>query len=73
MIFTRIAWVAGLAVFTAMCWLGIEGFKPVVPLIVTAVALVALIAGGNVIGGRSGSRGRGGARSSDPGGRETPT
>jgi hypothetical protein len=53
MIFTRIAWVAGLALFAAMCWLAIVGFTPVVPLLVTAVALFVLVGGGNLVNGRT--------------------
>ncbi len=67
MIFTRIAWVLGLAIFAAMCWLAVDGFKPVVPFLVTAVVLVALVGGGNVIGGRSSYGGGRGAQRRDPG------
>ncbi|MGH9047831.1 MAG: hypothetical protein ACRDVW_11060 [Acidimicrobiales bacterium] len=58
MIFTRIALVVGLAVVATMCWLAIDGFKPVVPLLVTAIALVALVGGGSIVGGRSSRGGR---------------
>jgi hypothetical protein len=60
MIFTKVAWIAGLAVFAAMCWLAIIGFSPVVPLLITAIALFVLIGGGNLVNGRAspyGSRG----------------
>jgi hypothetical protein len=63
-IFTRIAWVAGLAVFAGMCWLAVLGFPPAGPLVITAVVLVALVAGGGALRGRSTSRGPG-----DPGDR----
>jgi len=58
-IFTRIAWVAGLAVFAGLCWLAVLGFPPAGPMVVTAVVLVALIAGGSALRGRSTSRGPG--------------
>jgi len=69
-IFTRIAWVIGLALFATLCWMAIDGFAPAVPLLVTTVAIVLLIVGGNVIGGRSTPGGPGRARSGgadDPG------
>ena len=53
MIFTKIAWVLGLMLLATMCWLAAMGFTPVVPFLVTAFALFALIGGGNLIGGRS--------------------
>jgi hypothetical protein len=52
-IFTRIAWVIGLALFATLCWMALDGFSPAVPLLVTAIVIVLLVAGGNVIGGRS--------------------
>ncbi len=60
MIFTRIAWVAGLAAFAGLCWLAVLGFPPAGPLVVTAVVLVALIAGGSALRGRSAPKGPGG-------------
>ncbi len=62
-IFTRIAWVIGLALFATLCWMTIDGFSPGVPLLVTTVVLVVLVAGGNLIGGRSSHGGRGRSRS----------
>lgn len=62
MIFTRIAWVIGLALFATLCWMTIDGFSPGVPLLVTSVVIVVLIAGGNLIGGRSSPGGRSPAR-----------
>ena len=53
MIFTRIAWVLGLALFAGMCWLAVDGFAPIVPFLVTAIALFVLVGGGNLIQGRS--------------------
>jgi hypothetical protein len=51
-IFTRIAWVAGLLLVVALCWLAIRGLTTVVPFLVTGLVLVILIGGGNVIHGR---------------------
>jgi hypothetical protein len=64
-IFTRIAWVIGLALFATLCWMTVDGFSPGVPLLVTAVVIVVLIAGGNVIGGRSSYGGREPSHSGD--------
>jgi hypothetical protein len=61
-IFTRIAWVLGLAVFVGLCWLASIGFPPAAPLVVTAVVLVVLIGGGNLLRGRSPSGGSGAPR-----------
>jgi hypothetical protein len=52
-IFTRIAWVIGLALFATLCWMALDGFSPAVPLLVTTIVIVLLVAGGNLIGGRS--------------------
>ncbi len=62
MVFTRIARVLGLAVFAGLCWLASVGFPPAAPLVVTAVVLVVLIGGGNVLRGRSPSGGSGATR-----------
>jgi hypothetical protein len=52
-IFTRIAWVVGLMVVAAMLWLAIIGFTPFIPILVTAIALLVLVGGGNYLSGRS--------------------
>jgi len=69
MIFTRIAWVAGLLLLATMCWLAIQGLSTVVPLLVTGFVLVLLIGGGNFINGRSSPSGNGGR---PPGGHGDP-
>ena len=69
MIFTRAAWVPGVALVGFLCWLAVNGITQVVPLLVTAFALLALIGGGNFINGRSRPYGGHGARRShEPGG-----
>ena len=61
MIFTRLAWLLGLALVAFVCWLAIRGLTIMVPLLVTALVLVLLIGGGAMIGGRPSPRGgRGG-------------
>jgi hypothetical protein len=67
-IFTRLAWVIGLALFATLSWMAIDGFSPAVPLLVTAIVIVVLVAGGNLIGGRSTPSGRSRAGSGDPDG-----
>ena len=67
MIFTRIAWLAGLVLLALLCWLAIRGLTIVVPFLVTAFVLLVLVGGGNLLGGRS-SPTHGGGR----GGRERP-
>lgn len=57
MIFTRIAILAGLVLVGGMCWLAFSGFSPVYPILVTGVALLLLVGGGNLIGGRTPPRG----------------
>ena len=64
MIFTRAAWVLGVALVGFLCWLAFNGITQVVPLLVTAFALLALIGGGNFINGRSPPYGGHGARRS---------
>src|ERR1039458_7320370 len=49
-----------------MCWLAATGFTPVVPVLVTAIALLVLVGGGNMIRGRSSPYGGGGGQG--PGG-----
>ncbi len=51
MIVTRTAWVLGILAFGALVVMAIAGFGPAVPLVITAVALVALIGGGNWLAG----------------------
>ena len=70
MIFTRIALVIGLVLVAAMCWLAATGFTPVVPFLVTAIALLVLVGGGNLIQGRPPPYG--GGRRHAPGGPEGP-
>jgi hypothetical protein len=72
-IFTRLAWVIGLALFAMLCWMAIDGFSPAVPLLVTAIVIVVLVAGGNAIGGRSTPGGRSGAQMGDADGPESST
>jgi hypothetical protein len=70
-IFTRIAWVLGLMFVGALCWLAAAtGFTPAIAFVVTAVALVALIGGGNLINGRSPPHG--GRAGREPGEPEGP-
>jgi hypothetical protein len=52
-IFTRIAMLMGLALVGAMCWLAASGFAPVYPFLVTAVVMILLVGGGNLIQGRT--------------------
>jgi hypothetical protein len=52
-IFTRIAWLLGVAFFGFLCWLALIGFTPAIALVVTAVILFALVGGGNALRGRS--------------------
>jgi hypothetical protein len=70
-IFTRIAWVVGLALFATLCWMAIDGFSPAVPLLVTAIVIVVLVGGGNLIGGRSTPSGRSRARTPERDGPES--
>ena len=53
MIVTRTAQVLGILAFGGLVILAIAGFTPAVPLVVTAVALVVLIGGGNLLAGRN--------------------
>ncbi|MGH8996425.1 MAG: hypothetical protein ACRDYB_10420 [Acidimicrobiales bacterium] len=53
MIFTRISWVLGLMALAAMLWLAIIGLTPFIPILVTAIALLVLVGGGNFLNGRS--------------------
>jgi hypothetical protein len=59
-IFTRIAWILGIAFFGFLCWLAFAGFTPAIALVVTAVVLFALVGGGNAMrGGSTAGRQRG--------------
>lgn len=51
--FTRIAAIAGLALLAFLCWLAAVGFKPVEEVLVTLLALVVLVTGGNWLSGRT--------------------
>ncbi len=53
MIFTRIATVLGMMLVGLMCWLAAAGFGPVYPFLITAIVMVVLVGGGNLIQGRS--------------------
>jgi hypothetical protein len=53
MIFTKIAWLIGLALVATMTWLAFDGLTIVVPFLVTGFVLLLLVGGGNMIGGRS--------------------
>jgi len=55
---------AGLVLVGGMCWLAASGFSPVYPFLVTALAMIVLVGGGNLIGGRTPPRGGHGAPSS---------
>jgi hypothetical protein len=70
-IFTRLAWVIGLALFATLCWMAIDGFSPADPLLVTAIVIVVLVAGGSLIGGRSTPSARNRAGSDDADGPES--
>jgi hypothetical protein len=63
----RIAWIGGVIVFCFVVYLAIRGVTAMVPLVVTAVVLVAMIAGGNLVSGGRPSYGR-----SAPAEEETP-
>jgi len=52
-IFTRIATVLGVMLVGLMCWLAAAGFGPVYPFLITAIVMVVLVGGGNLIQGRS--------------------
>ncbi len=63
MLFTRIAWLLGLAALGGLFWLAIIGFPPAAPLLITGVVLVGLVAGGSALRGRSSAgRARGSGR-----------
>ena len=68
MTFLRLAWVCGALVLAALCWLAAIGFTTIIAPLVTVVALVVLVGGGNWLSGRSPTAGRGSAPPSDPAG-----
>lgn|GEM_PF-1848057 len=53
MIVTRLAVALGVVVFGFLCYLAFAGSAPATGLVVTAVALVVLVGGGNWLGGRT--------------------
>lgn len=59
MIFTRIAMVISVMLLGVLCWLAAAGFGPVYPFLVTAIVMVILVGGGNLIQGRSPPHGGG--------------
>jgi hypothetical protein len=65
-IFTRIATVLGLMLVGLLCWLAAAGFGPVYPFLITAVVMVVLVGGGNLIQGRSPPYGGHGSASREP-------
>jgi hypothetical protein len=67
MLFTRIAWILGLAALGGLFWLATIGFPPATPLLVTGVVLVLLVGGGNALRGRSTSGRAGGPGRPPPG------
>jgi hypothetical protein len=53
---TKVAIGGGIAVVGLLCWLAATGVTVLVPLLVTAVALVVMVGGGNWLGGRTSQR-----------------
>jgi hypothetical protein len=53
MTFTKIAVAGGLALLGFVCWLAASGVGPAREGLVSLVALVALVAGGNLLAGRA--------------------
>jgi hypothetical protein len=47
-----VAWVGGLVVVAGLVFLAVAGFPGAVPILISAVALVAMIGLGGVVGGR---------------------
>jgi len=52
-IFTRIAWIAGLVLLAALCWLAIRGLTSAALFLLTGLVLLLLIGGGNYLNNRS--------------------
>jgi len=65
-IFTRIATVLAVMLVGLMCWLAAAGFGPVYPFLITAIVMVVLVGGGNLIQGRSPPYGGHGRAPSEP-------
>ncbi len=55
MIVTRLAIGVGVVLFGGLCWLAIDGVGLAAELLITAVALVVLVGGGNWLAGRGSS------------------
>ncbi|MHB1554578.1 MAG: hypothetical protein ACYCSX_04330 [Acidimicrobiales bacterium] len=53
MTFTKIAVAGGLVLFGFVCWLAASGVGPAREGLVSLVALVVLVAGGNLLAGRA--------------------
>jgi hypothetical protein len=51
-IVTRLAIAVGVALIAGLCWLAVDGVALAAELLITAGALVVLVAGGNWLGGR---------------------
>lgn len=58
MTFTKIAVVCGVALFGFVCWLAASGFAAAREGVISFVALVVLVGGGNLLAGRAGPYGR---------------
>jgi hypothetical protein len=48
----KVAWVGGLIVVGGLIFLAVAGFPGALPILISAVALVAMVALGGVVGGR---------------------
>lgn len=66
MTFTKIAVVGGLLLFGLVCWLAASGFGAAREGVISFVALVALVAGGNLLSGRGGPYSRRRPTAGDP-------
>jgi hypothetical protein len=66
MIGTKVAIGGGIAVLGVLCWLAAAGVTVLVPLLVTAAALVVMVGGGNWLGGRTSHRPPYRAEADDP-------
>ncbi|HVC13693.1 MAG TPA: hypothetical protein VND62_02410 [Acidimicrobiales bacterium] len=62
MTFTKIAVVGGVALLAFVSWLAASGFGAAREGLISLVALVVLVGGGNLLAGRSGHYGRGAVR-----------
>ncbi len=61
-------WVAGLLVYAGVVLMAMAGFTAVLPLVVVPPVLVALIGGGNLLGGRTHRSAPGGPGGATPAG-----